>query len=88
MIEPLRRGRLQLPSGQFHVTSFNIAPVGLHNAPGGHAMVRLSALLAGFVLTWTLVTDTAVDATESAFIVTMLGFAWHAGVNVAWAPGN
>ncbi|MGW6971650.1 hypothetical protein [Streptomyces sp. NPDC054952] len=86
MLEPLRRGRLQSPSGKFHGTSFNIVPVGLHHAPGGIAMIRLSAVLAAFALTWTLVTDTAVDAAESTFIVTMLGFAWHAGVNVTWGP--
>lgn len=84
MIEPLRRGRLQQPSGPFHRTSFNIASVDLHGAPDGQAMVRLSALLAAFVLVWTLVTDTVVDAAESAFIATMLGFAWHAGVHVTW----
>ncbi|MCZ1006884.1 hypothetical protein [Streptomyces lydicus] len=88
MIEPYRRGSLQLPSGHFHGTSFNIAPVGLHNALGGHAVVRLSALLAAFVLMWTLIKGTTVDTTESAFIVTMLGFTWHAGLNVTWAPGS
>lgn len=49
-------------------------------------MVRLSALLAAFILTWILVTDTAVDTAKSAFIVTLLGFTWHAGVRVAWGP--
>lgn len=88
MLEPLRRGHLQPPSGQFHGTSPNIASVGPHDGPGGQAVVRLSAPIAGFVLTWTLVTGTAVDPAESAFIVTMLGFTWHAGVNVTWNSGN
>ncbi|WP_328485998.1 hypothetical protein [Streptomyces zaomyceticus] len=84
MLEPLRRGSLQQPSGKFHGTSFNIVPEGLHGAPGGQALVRLSAPLAAFVLVWTLVTGTVMDAAESAFIATMLGFAWHAGVHVTW----
>lgn len=49
-------------------------------------MVRLSALLAGFALMWSLVTDTPVDAAESAFMATMLGFTWHAGVQFTWVP--
>lgn len=88
MLEPFRRGHLQLPSGQNHGTSPNIASPGPYNGPGGQATVRLSALLAGFVLTWTLVTGAAVDPAESVFIVTMLGFTWHAGVNVTWNPDN
>ncbi|MER6573067.1 hypothetical protein ABT288_44740 [Streptomyces sp. NPDC001093] len=84
MFEPIRRG--QLPSGQLHGTSFNIVPVGVHEDFGGQVMVRLSALLAAFVLTWTVVTHTAVDAAESAFIVTMLGFTWHAGALFTWGP--
>jgi hypothetical protein len=88
MLEPLRRGHVQLPSGRFHGTSLRITPVELHQAPGGLVMVRLSALLAAFTLTWALTTDTAVNATESAFIVTLLGFAWHAGVQVTWDPSR
>jgi hypothetical protein len=88
MLEPIRRGRQQQPSGQFHVTSFNIDPVGVRAAPGGQAAIRLSALLAAFALIWSLVTDAALDTAESAFIATMLGFAWHAGVNVTWDTGR
>ncbi|OII62881.1 MULTISPECIES: hypothetical protein [unclassified Streptomyces] len=88
MLEPLRRGRLQQPSGQFHGSSFNIVPEGLHDASGGQALIRLSAPLAAFALVWTLVTGTVVDAAESAFIATMLGFAWHAGVYVTWGSGK
>ncbi|MFF8731092.1 hypothetical protein ACF073_32105 [Streptomyces sp. NPDC015171] len=62
----------------------NITGAELHDAPGGLVMVRLSALLAAFTLAWTLITDTVVDTTESAFVVTLLGFAWHAGVQVTW----
>ncbi len=51
-------------------------------------MIRLSAPLAAFALVWTLVTGTVVDAAESAFIATMLGFAWHAGVYVTWGSGK
>ncbi|MEU4796377.1 hypothetical protein [Streptomyces sp. NPDC023327] len=64
----------------------NIVTAELHEPPGGLVMVRLSALLAAFILTWILVTDTAVDTAKSAFIVTLLGFTWHAGVRVAWGP--
>lgn len=84
MLEPLRRGRLQQPSGQFHGSSFNIVPVGIRGVAERQAMLRLSAPLAAFVVVWTQVTGTAVDAQESAFIATMLGFAWHAGVHVTW----
>ncbi|MFI6019172.1 hypothetical protein ACIBCP_16305 [Streptomyces sp. NPDC051287] len=80
MLEPSRRGCLQQPSGYFHGISLNITGAELHDAPGGLVMVRLSALLAAF----TLITDTVVDTTESAFVVTLLGFAWHAGVQVTW----
>ncbi|MFD9796716.1 hypothetical protein ACFWXK_37865 [Streptomyces sp. NPDC059070] len=51
-------------------------------------MVRLSAPIAGFVLLWTLVKGSAIAPAESAHIVTMLGFTWHAGVNVTWNPGS
>lgn len=88
MIEPLRRGHLRQPSGQLHRTIFDITSVGLHRARGGQAVIRLSALLAAFVLVWCLVTDTAVDAAESAFIATMLGFAWHVEVRITWNSGR
>ncbi|MFD8608962.1 hypothetical protein [Streptomyces sp. NPDC059631] len=88
MLEPLRRGRLLLPSGRFHGISLNITRAELHETPGGLAMVRLSSLLAAFTLTWTLTTDTVVDTTESAFVVTLLGFAWHAGVQVTWGASK
>ncbi|MGW1295885.1 hypothetical protein [Streptomyces sp. NPDC002533] len=84
MIEPIRRGRIQLPSGLFHGTSFNIVPVGVLDDLGGQVTVRLSAVLAGFVLVWTLACGMAVDAAQSAFIATMLGFAWHASIWVRW----
>ncbi|MFB6525093.1 hypothetical protein [Streptomyces sp. NPDC056399] len=87
MFEPVRRGRLQLPSGHIHGTSFNIGPTGLLDVPGGQATLRLSAVAASFVLIWTVATGAAVDAAESAFIVTMLGFTWHAGIHVTWGPG-
>ncbi|HBF81481.1 MAG TPA: hypothetical protein DD420_16580 [Streptomyces sp.] len=75
---------MQQPSGKFHGTSFDIAPEGLHGASGGQVLIRLSALLAAFVLIWTLVTGTVVDAAQSAFIATMLGFTWHAGAHFTW----
>ncbi|MBM9624654.1 hypothetical protein [Streptomyces zhihengii] len=84
MLEPIRRGRLQLPPGQIHGTSFNISSAEVPPSPGGQAVVRLSALLAAFVLIWTLVTETTVDTAESAFIAAMLGFTWHAGVHITW----
>ncbi len=28
------------------------------------------------------------DTAESAFIAAMLGFAWHAGVNITWDSGR
>ncbi|MCX4818319.1 hypothetical protein OG883_45940 [Streptomyces sp. NBC_01142] len=62
--------------------------MGIHADPGGHVAVRLSAVLAAFVLTWTVVSGTAVDTVQSAFIVTMLGFAWHAGVHFSWGLGE
>ncbi|MGQ4484255.1 hypothetical protein ACN6LM_002583 [Streptomyces sp. SAS_281] len=79
---------MQQPSGQFHGTSFNIGSVGIHAVPERQAVVRLCAPLAAFVVVWTVVTGTVVDVNESAFIVTMLGFAWHAGVLVTWGPGR
>ncbi|MFD3907983.1 hypothetical protein HXS80_06360 [Streptomyces sp. CB04723] len=85
MIEPIRRGRTQLPSGQFHGTSFNIVPVGVLDAPGGDFAVRLSAVLAAFVLVWTVTCGSTVDAAQSAFVVTLLGFSWHASFHVRWA---
>ncbi|MBT2430301.1 hypothetical protein J7F02_33110 [Streptomyces sp. ISL-112] len=85
MIDPIRRGRLQLPSGQFHGTSFNIVPAGVLDDPGGHVAVRLSAVLAAFVLVWTVACGTTADAAQSAFVVTLLGFTWHANVYVRWA---
>ncbi|MEU2956592.1 hypothetical protein [Streptomyces sp. SID1034] len=51
-------------------------------------IVRLSALLAAFVLVWTLVTGTVVGPGESAFIAGMLGYAWQAGVNITWNSGR
>ncbi|MFF2189645.1 hypothetical protein [Streptomyces sp. NPDC058155] len=60
----------------------------LHDSPRGYATVRLNALLAAFVLLWTLITGTAIDMTHTTFVVTMLGFTWHAGVNVTWVPGK
>ncbi|MFI6893585.1 hypothetical protein ACIBM4_05660 [Streptomyces sp. NPDC050256] len=88
MNEPIRRGRLQLPSGQFHGISLNAIPVGIHAAPEGHVAVRLNALLAAFVLTWTVISGTTVDAAQSAFIFTLLGFTWHASVHFRWGGGQ
>ncbi|MGV9790824.1 hypothetical protein [Streptomyces sp. NPDC003435] len=84
MFEPMRRE--QLPSGQLHGISCNIDSAGNRAHSGVRGMVRLSALLAGFALMWSLVTDTPVDAAESAFMATMLGFTWHAGVQFTWVP--
>ncbi|MCX4398860.1 MULTISPECIES: hypothetical protein [unclassified Streptomyces] len=88
MIEPIRRGRLQLPSEQFHGTSFDIAAVGIQDDPGSHVAVRLSAVLAAFILTWTVVSGTEVEAAQSAFIVTLLGFTWHASAYFCWGRGQ
>ncbi|WP_433547179.1 hypothetical protein ACQPZG_20400 [Streptomyces sp. CA-294286] len=88
MIEPFRRGHLEQPSGQIHGTSFNITPVGNHRSPSGQVAIRLSALVATFALVWILATKATMDAAESAFIVTLLGFTWHAGVNVTWVQGK
>ncbi len=88
MFEPVRRGRPTLPSGRIYGTSPDIAYAGYPGIRGGRVAVRLSAVMAAFVLVWTLVVSEACDPVESAFIMSMLGFAWHAAVDVTWGPGK
>ncbi|MFG3430389.1 hypothetical protein [Streptomyces californicus] len=58
--------------------------MGVLEAPGGHVAVRLSAVLASFVLVWTVACGSTVDAAQSAFVVTLLGFSWHASFHLRW----
>ncbi|MFC9228437.1 hypothetical protein ACFTZI_05610 [Streptomyces decoyicus] len=84
MIDRIRRGHSQLPSGQFHGISFNIPPLEFHSGSGGRVVVRLSAVLAVVVVISVVFTETTFDATQSAFLVTMQGFAWHARFHLSW----
>lgn len=74
MFEPIRRGHLQPPSGQFHGISSRAFPVALHDGSGRCAPVRPSALPAALALGRTPGPDTDADAAGSAFVVTALGF--------------
>lgn len=86
MIDRVRRG--QLPSGQLHGISFNIPPVEFRSESGGRVVARLSALLAAMVVISVVVADMTFDATQSAFLVAVLGFAWPAGFQLTWNRRN
>ncbi|MFD3971395.1 hypothetical protein [Streptomyces cyaneofuscatus] len=75
MIEPIRRGRIQLPSGLFHGISFPIDHAGVLDGLGGQVAVRLSVVLVGFVMVRTVVCGATVDTAQSASSATMPGFA-------------
>ncbi|MGW7489438.1 hypothetical protein [Streptomyces sp. NPDC054786] len=47
-------------------------------------MVRLSAVLAAMVTISIVFADMTFDAAQSAFLVTMQGSAWHAGLQLSW----
>ncbi|MFC5802182.1 hypothetical protein [Streptomyces formicae] len=84
MLDGIRRGLPQLPSGQIHGTSFNFATVEPHSLITGHAMVRLSAILASATTAWVVATDAVIDSAQSALIATMIGFSWNAGFQFSW----
>lgn len=88
MIDRIRRGYFQLPSGQFDGISLNVPPVEFRSESGGQVVARLSALLAAMVVISVVFADVTFDATQSAFLVTMLGFAWHAGFQLSWRRRN
>ncbi|PCG88014.1 hypothetical protein CIB93_00915 [Streptomyces sp. WZ.A104] len=88
MLDRIRRGYTQVPSGQFHGTSFNIAAVGLRAFIAGAVSVRLSALLAFAVVVWMLVANGEVDPTKSALLITMTSFTWQASAQLAWFRGR
>lgn len=88
MLDRIRRGDAQVPSGQFHGTSFNFTAVGLREFIACAVSVRLSALLAFAVVIWMLVAGGEIDPTKSAFLVTMTGFTWHASIQLAWFRGR
>lgn len=84
MLDRFRRGHTQVPSGQFHGTSFNIAATGVRAFVAGALSLRLSALLAAVVVMWLLLSEGTVDTTESALLITMVGFTWEASIQLAW----
>lgn len=88
MLDRIRRGYAQVPSGQFHGTSFNFSTVGLREYIACAVSVRLSALLALPVVIYVLAAGMEIDATTSAFVLTMTSFTWHASLQLAWFRGR
>ncbi|MFB6517580.1 hypothetical protein [Streptomyces sp. NPDC056401] len=88
MLDRIRRGHVQVPSGQFHGTSFNFSAVGLREFIAGSLSVRLSAVLACAVVIWILTAGRAIDSVTSGFLITMIGFTWHASIQLAWFRGR